>query len=408
MHFRIADSFTASLARLTNDEQKAAKTTAFDLQLNPANPGLSFHRLDTARDKRFWSVRVSSDIRLIVHKTDASLLLCYVGHHDDAYAWAERRKLETHPTTGAAQFVEVRERVVETVTVAQSSSKVKLTPTAQKDLPFAAMADEVLLLFGIPRDWLAALRVATEDDALEIAGHLPAEAAEAVLTIATGGTPLAAPVRRDADPFDHPDAQRRFRVLNDRDALEAALAFPWEKWTVFLHPAQRELVEREYSGPARVAGTAGTGKTIVAVHRAAHLARTHEDSRILLTTFNDTLAGDLHLRLRRLISNTPRVAERITVESLDALASRLYRMIFGQPLIADEDDVRKVARRAMQQQPSKFSLGFVLSEWHEVVDAWQIQSWEHYRDFKRLGRKTRLPEAQRESLWAVLDRKSVV
>jgi mRNA-degrading endonuclease RelE of RelBE toxin-antitoxin system len=104
MDFRIADTFTDSLARLTGEEQKAVKTTAFDLQLNPANPGMQFHRLDRAKNKNFWSVRVSRDIRLIVHRTAGSLLLCYVDHHDDAYAWAEKRKLETHPTTGAAQL----------------------------------------------------------------------------------------------------------------------------------------------------------------------------------------------------------------------------------------------------------------------------------------------------------------
>ena len=97
MEFRIADTFTDSLARLSGEEQKAAKTTAFDLQLNPAHPGLQFHKLDKARDHNFWSVRVSGDVRLIVHRTETSLLLCYVGHHEDAYHWAERRKLETHP-----------------------------------------------------------------------------------------------------------------------------------------------------------------------------------------------------------------------------------------------------------------------------------------------------------------------
>src|SRR5262245_10930740 len=113
MVFLIADTFTDSLARLTADEQKIAKTTAFDLQMNPANPGMALHRIDKAKDKNFWSARVGRDIRLIVHKTPASLLLCYVGHHDDAYHWAERRKLEMHPKTGAAQLVEIRERVQE-------------------------------------------------------------------------------------------------------------------------------------------------------------------------------------------------------------------------------------------------------------------------------------------------------
>ena len=113
MQFRIADTFTDSLARLTGDEQKAVKTAAFDLQMNPAHPGLKLHQVDRAKDKDFWSVRVTRDIRLIVHRTASSFLLCYVDHHDAAYQWAERRRLERHPTTGAAQLVEIRETVRE-------------------------------------------------------------------------------------------------------------------------------------------------------------------------------------------------------------------------------------------------------------------------------------------------------
>jgi len=113
MQFRIADTFTDSLAKLTGDEQKAVKTAAFDLQMNPAHPGLKLHQVDRAKDKDFWSVRVSRDIRLIVYRTASSVLLCYVDHHDAAYQWAERRRLEQHPRTGAAQLVEIRETVRE-------------------------------------------------------------------------------------------------------------------------------------------------------------------------------------------------------------------------------------------------------------------------------------------------------
>lgn len=104
MQFLIADTFTSSLARLTRDEQKVTKTTAFDLQLDPAHPSHQFHRLDRARDKNFWSVRVSSDIRLIVHKTVQNLLLCYVDHHDKAYEWAERRKQSDHMKFARPKF----------------------------------------------------------------------------------------------------------------------------------------------------------------------------------------------------------------------------------------------------------------------------------------------------------------
>ena len=142
MDFRIADTFTNSLARLAGDEQKAVKTTAFDLQLNPSNPGMSFHRLNKAKDKNFWSVRVSGDIRLIVHKSEASLLLCYAGHHDKAYDWAERRRLETHPKTGAAQLVEIRETVQEILV----PTYVEPPKPATSNLPlFAGISDDDLL-----------------------------------------------------------------------------------------------------------------------------------------------------------------------------------------------------------------------------------------------------------------------
>src|SRR5690606_1687595 len=113
MEFRIADTFIDSLARLTGQEQKAVKTTAFDLQMNPASPGIKFHKLQKCKDPNFWSAYVNDEIRLIVHRSKSSLLLCYVAHHDKAYEWAERRKLETHPKTGAAQIVEVRQSVQE-------------------------------------------------------------------------------------------------------------------------------------------------------------------------------------------------------------------------------------------------------------------------------------------------------
>ena len=403
MDFRIADTFTDSLARLTGDEQKAVKTTAFDLQVNPASPGMSFHKLDKSKDKNFWSVRVSSDIRLIVHKTTGSLLLCYVDHHDNAYDWAERRKLETHPKTGAAQWVEIRETVKEIVVPVYVQAE---RPVRAKPPLFADKSDEELLGYGVPAEWLSDVRQATEDSLLLLADRLPAEAAEALLELATGGQPrVAQPATTVTNPFDHPDAQRRFRVMTNVEELQRALDFPWEKWTVFLHPEQRQWVERDYTGPARISGSAGTGKTIVALHRAVHLARTHTEARVLLTTFSDTLANALHTKLKRLIGSEPRLAERIDVRSLDGIGLRLCKAHCGPVTLASREVVRKLLGEASQAVGGhRLSLHFLLTEWEQVVDAWQLETWESYRDVARLGRKTRLPEAQRAVLWSIFER----
>lgn len=409
MEFRIADTFTGSLARLTADEQKAVKTTAFDLQVNPAHPGLQFHKLDKPKDPNFASVRVSRDIRIIVHRTPASLLLCYVDHHDEAYRWAQRRRIETHPRTGAAQLVEVREMVQE-VTVLKHVETAMPAPVATKPAPagpplFAHMSDDQLLGYGVPIEWLADVRQATEESLLGLADHLPAEAAEALLELATGGTPQRAAMPAGAvDPFSHPDAQRRFRVMHNVEELERALDYPWEKWTVFLHPAQEQLVRTEFNGSARVAGSAGTGKTIVALHRAAWLARRHPEARILLTTFSESLAHALQTRVRRLLGNEPRLAERIDVEALDAVGLRLHRAQLGDLQLAGSDDVQAALGEASKAVGShKFMPHFLLTEWNQIVDAWQIGDWPAYRDVARLGRKTRLPEMQRKVLWDIFE-----
>lgn len=403
MQFRIADTFTDSMAKLTAQEQRAVKTTAFDLQINPAQPGHNFHRVDRARDSNFWSVRVNRDIRIIVHRNDSSLLLCYVDHHDKAYDWAERRKLQVHPKTGAAQLVKVRETVKEIVVPVYKEAAV--APEERSAL-LEHLADDDLLAYGVPQEWLADVKAADESVLLEIADHLPAEAAEAVLDLATGTTPeIRVPASPDSDPFEHPDAQRRFRVFDDVEELERALEFPWETWAIFLHPAQRDVVEKDFNGPARVSGSAGTGKTIVALHRAAHLARSNEEARVLLTTFSKSLADSLKTKLRRLIHNEPRLGERIDIYSISEVVDRLSRRILGDNSIAEPKAVYDALSEAASTVPDhRFGNRFLVEEWEQVVDAWKLEDWEEYREVARLGRKTRLPESRREVLWSIYER----
>ena len=240
----------------------------------------------------------------------------------------------------------------------------------------------------------------------DIAERLPQEAAEALLNLATGTTP-AMPERApiEADPFAHPDAQRRFRVLTNIEELERALDYPWDKWAVFLHPAQRRLVERDYNGPARISGSAGTGKTIVALHRAVALARRHPQARVLLTTFSKALANALRIRLRTLTGNEPEIAARIAVHPVTGIGYDLYTAAFGQPNIAPPALIETLLRQAAAEvQGHRFSPRFLFGEWREVVDAWQLASWEDYRDVARLGRKTRIGGKQREILWSIFER----
>jgi len=392
MTVRIADTFTDSLAKLTAQEQKAAKNAAFDVQINPANPGLQMHRVDRARDPHFWTARVNRDIRLVLHKKDGATLLAWVGHHDDAYRWAETRRIDTHPRTGAAQIVEIRETVEEVIIQRYVEEAVRLPRL------FADESDDTLLSWGVPEDWLDTVREATEETVLDIAGHLPAEAGEALVQAATGTRPEPAP--SSTDPYAHPDAARRFRVFENVEELQAALDAPWEKWSVFLHPAQAEYVTRDFTGPARVIGSAGTGKTVVALHRAARLAEAPEKN-VLLTTFNRKLADRLKEKLP-LIAGGDKL-DRVCVEALGSLILRLHVQYFGNRELADETTLRHFLEEAAAAEGIQVDPDFLFDEWSLIVDAWDVPDMDTYRDLPRLGRKVRMAASRRDALWKVFE-----
>jgi hypothetical protein len=430
MDFRIAASFTDALARLPAQDQKAVKVSVLDLQLDPSAPGLQMHRIDKSKDENFWSARVNRDLRLILHKTASSILVAYVGHHDQAYAWAERRRIEAHPRTGAIQIVEVRERVEEAAPglarlwgVPEGASGI-LADDAPAELAvaeaptppflhvrpspplFARLGEEDLLSVGVPADWISAVLAASEVGFYELADHLPSEASEALLEYAVTGIlrrPEPVPAEIAADPYQHPDARRRFLTVETTDDLRAALDAPWEAWSVFLHPSQRAVVERTYNGPARVAGSAGTGKTVVALHRAVRLIRADPNARVLLATFSEPLAGSLQTKLAILAGPDSSVVSRTTVASFEGLAIDLFQLAFGRkPRVANTDQVATALKTAAEQANLKgFSQRFLVSEWTGVVDAWRLDSLASYADVPRLGRKNRLGVRQREALWPV-------
>ena len=404
----LADSFTASLAKLSNDEQKQAKLTAFDLQTDPKGPGLKMHRIDASKDPNFWSVRVNRDIRIIVHKTGDSVMLAYVDHHEDAYKWAERRRIEAHPRTGALQIVEVRERVEEITFRPEPPRQPELpfvvTPSPSgSDLPlFAQLSAEQALSIGVPSDWVEDVLQASEDRFFALASHLPQEASEALLDYAVSGV-LKQPAPVDTSPVSHPDAQRRFRILEGHQELAAALDQPFEKWAVFLHPSQRALVERDYSGPVRIIGSAGTGKTVVALHRVAKIVKADPDARILLTTFSDPLAAALSRKLRVLFADNAHLQERVVISSFQQAASELYALISGRKAyLVSRDKLRGLLQEiAESAKLTRYTPQFLLSEWEHVIDAWQIDSAEAYATVPRMGRKNRLGAKQREELWSI-------
>lgn len=277
-------------------------------------------------------------------------------------------------------MVQIRETVQE-ITIPQYVPSEQVG-AAQPAL-FAGVSDEDLLSYGVPPEWLEDVRRADEDTILELVEHLPGEASEALLELATGGKPeIGQPMPEGVDPFAHPDAQRRFRVMGDVDELKRVLEFPWDQWTVFLHPSQRRVVEQVFNGPARVSGSAGTGKTVVAIHRAANILKKNADAKLLLTTFSLPLANALESKVKILTGDDKSIVPRVTVLPFRGVAQDLFTLAYGyHPRAAPEEQIRGILESSDRDLGVKdFTTRFLVSEWTHIVDAWEIETLEADRD----------------------------
>lgn len=393
MRLVFAQPFIKRLEGLQNQDQKLVRDAVMQLHLDvmkdgQARPGLRWHGLET---QDLYSISPNMDFRVIIHHRGEDYAVLYVDHHDRAYDWARRRRLEVHPYTGSMQIVEVEER----------TEVVTHVTTVAEERPFHSYDGEYLLQLGVPETYVQTVRHASTRNAHELLELLPEDVSERLLGLLAGE--LVRPAeQRHGDPFTHPDAQRAFRVAEDDAALEAALSGAWRDWVVFLHPSQRALVERTYTGPARVTGGAGTGKTVVVLHRAARLARAGR--RVLVTTYSRTLVA----RLEELLGFMALDAEaraRITVTSVHHLATQVAAELGLPPRQSDDkpDRVRGRLEAAARALNVNHTPAFLLAEWRGVIEAQGLRSWEEYRDARRTGRGTPLGSRGRQEVWRVAE-----
>jgi len=132
--------------------------------------------------------------------------------------------------------------------------------------------------------------------------------------------------------------------------------------------------EREFSGPARIVGSAGTGKTVVALHRASHHLRRSPDGRVLLATFSEPLANALRGKLGLLAGADRHLLDRVAVTSFRGIAEELHQLAFAKKAhLASREIIRSLVEKAREAAGiDDVSSQFMLSEWFNVVDAWQV------------------------------------
>ena len=333
----LSQDFLLQLAKLPVGIQSKVMKWAIQFQSDPTSPGINYENINSARDANLKSVRLDRDWRGIVFKPDRGdvYVLLYVDHHDQAYRWAENRKLAINPVTGAMQLIVV-ESVTEAVPASPAAPQAApASASLMADRPveplFASLTDRDLLSLGVPEESLVSIRAVTSDEQLDtLQSRLPVEAYEGLFLVAAGDTvsqvlgARETRVDRVVDTADFatalatPESQSRFVIVDDDEAMLAIMNAPLAQWRVFLHPTQYKLAKGDRSGPVRVLGGAGTGKTVLAMHRAKWLAenRTPAGKKVLFTTFTRNLASDIEQNLKTLCCSS--TLAKLEVRNLDA------------------------------------------------------------------------------------------
>jgi superfamily I DNA/RNA helicase len=414
----IGDDFLESFAQIPKSKQKKVMEFVSKFRHDPRASGINYESINDAKDENFRSVRLDLEYRGIVLKPAQGnvYILLWVDKHDDAYQWARRHRCDIHPTTGALQLMEVTK--AEPPSVAPSADRVVTYPTK----PLFEVPEDVFLRLGVPElrlDWVKGL---TSIEALEMGQSLlPVEAFEALYLLATGiplddllkeyAPQVATPVDTTdfASALERDATKRRFVVVDNEMELVEMLEAPLERWRVFLHPSQRRLVERHWNGPVRVLGGAGTGKTVVAMHRAKWLADNvlTDGERILFTTFTSNLATDIDENLRKICSQ--KQMEHIEVRNLDAwvtryLKGRNYKLRIVYPG-GKGKEYDTCWDRAKAVTPAQLGLpdSFFVEEWERVVLPQAIRTQKDYLFASRTGRGVALTRKQRAEIWPVFE-----
>ncbi len=401
----ISTDFLTSFASLP--KQKQGKATEFfnKFRTNPNSPGINYEKIDEGIDKNICSVRIDDTYRAIVVRcpdTNVYMLL-WVDHHDEAYAWAKRKKCSINKVTGGVQVFDVQEVAVE--------------KQVEKETIFAAYTDDQLIRMGLPEEQIPMIKsIETMDEFYAMKKSIPEDAYEGLEWLAHGFDydevietlyeDEAEPVKEDdfAAALQSDSSRKSFVIVDGEEELKRIMAEPLEKWRIFLHPTQRKIVNRDYSGPARVLGGAGTGKTVVAMHRAKRLASDLPlGKRVLFTTYTRNLADDIRENLRKIASMDQ--MKKIEVIILDAWVASFLRDQGYEYNISYGDELDKIWDDAIAQAGGSldYTKNFYIDEWIKVVQAQEAYTKEKYIKASRIGRGLRLDRIKRMKVWGVFE-----
>jgi len=416
MNLAFADSYLSAQDKLDANTLKAVRDAVKKLRTGgPEQVGL--HALE-ACDFQSFAVNQNA-FRIIAHVEGDNVVLVHVGPHDQAYKWARRHKVSQIGATIRVRRLTVVDADDDGKPPTASSSN--HVPSSSAPGPLESLRDRELARFDVTPGFSSILRQLPDEDAVvEVAEHLKPALGEALVELLTDPDAIdvahrvyvqrrasASPaVSLEAALRDPRNAHRFWVPPPGEEALARALDGDFEAWRVFLHPSQRRLVEIDARGPVKVTGGPGTGKTVVALHRARHLAERIfvEDPRpILVTAFSDALVRGMKASFQQLCDDAPQLVERVHFRTATGVALDLLKAAGAPRRFATEADLDSLWEEALREDTMGYDAAFYRLERRDVLarhGAWDSDS---YFKAPREGRRVRFDRKKRKAAWAVLE-----
>ena len=404
MRLFLSDSFFDKFTDLPRNIQQQVREFQKKFRKNSQSSAIHLEPISQFKDSSLRTARVNQEYRAVVGALGKdNFMLLYVDKHDKAYSWAQNKKFVWNEHTQTCQLIPIE--IQKETTTEENVIKEKNEPVS----PLAIISDEQLLAIGVPSEQLPFVRKIYDFDDLDKAEkYLPQDAFENLFDVMDGNNidNIIASIeegkaKEGEDSLLSSNNRRRFIEITSDEELARIMEEGTEKWQLFLHPSQRKLVDADYNGSTKVSGSAGTGKTIAAIHRLKYLCQNDVFGKVLFTTYTTALMENLKVLIEKMGIDKQRYTLNNIDKVLRDIAMEYGILPEGFHVLDYSGDKESLAlwSEVLDHNVSEFDEHFLYSEYIDVIIYNNNTDLKSYLLQARTGRTKPISRKQRVEIW---------